>query len=192
MEEFEIAHVGVRQASRGLEVIDLYKRDTPYYQFQKGSSMTAVATLPYCPDCSEVYEFRKGQVGPKWAMEPTDYEFRLAYKTDDEGVTFAYCTRCKRDMREPLFNETVLEPKVEIPTLKEIYINGVFYQNGRYWMEVSDFKAVMIQHREGVKVQLCFIHQNGDVKRMKNEAFSNAKNLEIKDGKMGVKAHLWE
>jgi len=50
----------------------------------------------------------------------------------------------------------------------------------------------MIQHREGVKVQICFIHTNGDVKRMKNEAFSNAKNLLMKEDSIGVKSNMWE
>ena len=30
----------------------------------------------------------------------------------------------------------------------------------------EDFKTNMIKHRQGVKMQLCFIHKNGDVKRM--------------------------
>tara|TARA_R110000851_G_scaffold37876_7_gene97568 strand:- start:15087 stop:15683 length:597 start_codon:yes stop_codon:yes gene_type:complete len=191
MADFEIAHVKFNQSSKGLKVTDLEKI-TPYYQFQKGSSMTTIPTLPYCPNCSETYEFRKGKVGPKWSVEISDLEFRLKYKQDKEGICYASCTQCRTDLRDELIIEDYLEPKIETPTVREIFIQGIFYQNGYYWMSQESFKSVMVQHREGVKIQLCFIHSNGDVKRMKNEAFSNAKYLLMKDSNIGVKSTLWE
>lgn len=191
MTDFEIAHIKFNQGCKGLEVHDIEK-EKPYYQFQKGSSQTAVATLPYCPNCSETHEFRHGKVTPKWSLEISDLEFRLKYKTDKNGEVYAYCTKCRADLREDLIIEELLEPKIEIPTVREVFVQGVYYQNGFYWMLLKDFKSVMVQHREGVKVQLCFIHTNGDVKRMKDKAFSNASNLLMKEDKIGVKSIMWE
>ena len=142
--------------------------------------------------CSGTHEYRGNSVIPKWALEVSDLEFRLNYKIDEAGNTYASCTSCKGDLREELLIEDFLEPKIEIPTLREIFIKGIYYQNGYYWLKKQDFKSVMIQHREGVKVQICFIHTNGDVKRMKNEAFSNAKNLLMKEDSIGVKSNMWE
>lgn len=191
MENIKIAHIKINQSSKGLIVSDVVK-NKPYYQFQKGSSMTIVPTMAYCPHCSGTHEYRGNSVIPKWALEVSDLEFRLNYKIDEAGNTYASCTSCKGDLREELLIEDFLEPKIEIPTLREIFIKGIYYQNGYYWLKKQDFKSVMIQHREGVKVQICFIHTNGDVKRMKNEAFSNAKNLLMKEDSIGVKSNMWE
>jgi len=191
MKGIEIAHINFNQGSKGLEVFDIIKTQ-PYYQFQKGSSVSTVPTLAYCPNCSQTHEFRHGKVTPKWSLEIADLEFRLHYQEDENGEVYASCTKCNTDLREDLIIEDFLEPKVEEQTVREVYVKNVYYKQGYYWMKQKSFKSVMVQHREGVKIQLCFIHSNGDVKRMKNEAFSNAKYLLMKEDNIGVKSTLWE
>ena len=193
MTDIEIAHVKFKQASKGLSVIDKTQTE-PFYTFQKGSSMTAIATLAYCPDCSLTHEYDKrfGKVVPKWAMDSNDYQFNLAYKQDENGEWFAECLQCGLDLRTEHDQDAMLEAYVKKPVMKEVYINGVYYQAGHYWMDIDDFKINMKKVRGGAKIKVCFVHKNGDVKRLKNEAFSNAKGLQMAEGKIGIKANLWE
>ena len=193
MDDIEITHIKFNQSSKGTQVFDKEKSE-PYYTFQKGSSNTAVATLPYCPSCSATHEYDKrfGEVKPKWSMNSDDYEFRLEYKTDENGELYACCSVCGWDLRKENTFEIELEPVKTEETIKEIYLKGVYYSRGCYWMSKEDFKTNMIKHMQGVKMKLCFIHKNGDVKRMKPQAFSNAKYLEMENNKVGVKAICWE
>ena len=193
MEDIEITHIKVNQSSKGRLVKDIPERK-PYYTFQKGSSNTAVATLPYCPSCSATHEYDKrfGEVKPKWSMDSNDYEFRLLYEVDENGELYALCSICGWDLRKEDTFEDLLEPVKEEETVKEIYLKGVYYSKGCYWMSKEDFKLNMIKHRQGVKMQLCFIHTNGDIKRMQNHAFNNAKYLQMENNKVGVKASCWE
>jgi hypothetical protein len=191
MKDIEIAHIKFGESSKGLEVSTIEK-EIGYYQFQKGSSMTAVPTNSYCPVCSKTHENKYGKLIPKWSLEIQDLELRLSYGEDENGCLYAKCDICGFDMRKDFDLYSTLDPIIEEEIVKDIFVNGVYYQNGFYWMKTDNFKEGMMKFKEGVKIQLCFIHNNGDVKKMKNEAFKNAKNLQMKGNEIGIKANLWQ
>ena len=191
MKDIEISHIKQGEAAKGLIVSKVVK-STGFYDFKKGSQMTTVPNMAYCPDCSSTHELKWGGVIPKWILERKDLEFRLAYQTDENGIVYGYCTVCNRDLRDELFDEDLIKPKTPEPTTKEQYVKGVYYKEGYYWVEFDDYKKARLAFSDGIQIKLCFIDPNGDIKAMNNQAFSNARYLKSEGTKLGIIASMWE
>ena len=92
------------------------------------------------------------------------------------------------DLREELFIEPIIKAEKPKAIEKEIMIQGAYFSEGFYWIDVGDFKKTMIKFREGVKVKLCIQQKIGpsvNILTMSHDAFKNASELSMKNHKIG-------
>lgn len=179
---------------RGLTVIPENK-DVGYYIMQKGSNQSAIPHSTYCPSCSSTEEYKYGTVQRKWSLDIGDLEFKLSYRKTDSGELYACCDVCGLDLREDISDFDFIQQEKPKPIEKEIMVQGAYFSEGFYWIDVEDFKKTMIKFREGVKVKLCIQQKIGpsiNILTMSPDAFSNASELSMKNGKIGIPRKFWK
>lgn len=193
MQEYPNSFAKQGEGLRGLEVIPESK-EVGYYIVQKGNSQSAVPHSSYCPSCSSTDEYKYGKVQRKWSLDIADLEFKLSYKKDEKGL-YASCDVCGFDLRDELFIEPEIKAEKPKAIEKEIMIQGAYFSEGFYWIDVEDFKKTMIKFREGVKVKLCIQQKIGpsvNILTMSHDAFKNASELSMKNHKIGIPRKFWK
>lgn len=127
------------------------QKESPYREitYRNGNS-TWKATTIFCPTCSKVREKDSANGGfkDKWVVNKEDYFFTLRYAQDQEGKTYAECSKCGTDLR---FHIPEFDTYVSIilrsddddgPPLPTMMFTDTQYEQGFFFFPASEHERI--------------------------------------------------
>ncbi len=181
---------------KGAKTVEIY--DCPEieltYSKLKGSGDCWYPLTVYCPKCSNTHEFssRGNEWKSKWLIEEMDYSFTVEYGIDDEGETFAQCSKCGFDLREEYIYGSQDESKEDDYNndFHQVSLLGVSYADGCFVIPLESFKEAI---REGYKRKATLFATVGSLSyKIAWEAYSNPDNIISKDKCVFLRKNLWK
>ena len=179
------------KGAKTVEVFDL-ESEIFTYSKQKGSGECSYSLTVFCPKCSDTHEYNsKGHVWKsKWIIEDKDYSFQVVYSEDEDGETFAKCSKCDFDLRDEYIYGSVDEKPTPVGDLHQVSITGVSYADGCFVMPLDSFKKAIM---EGYKRKATLFATVGSMSyKIHWQAYSNPDNIVSKDGKVFLRKNVWK
>jgi hypothetical protein len=190
--------VEVGQAITGFEYYEPVLEKAGYHH-QFGKTETFVASVVFCPECSELKQHnpRTGKVETKRSMKQRDYCFGIVY---DKSKSKGTCANCQHEMATP--------PKLdqEMESLRAVgedhrteheWIGEATYEEGYFWLDAEDyqslFRVVIKAHREKLNLAPAVL-VGGSGYGLNNRNFlemAKKKQFKEREGLMGVPRQVW-
>ena len=146
----EMAEIGFGEAISAFEKYDPkpveFVREVSY----RNGNTTWKPNVLFCPQCTKIKEkdTQNGGYKDKWVVAKEDYHFTLNYKTDEEGVLFASCSKCGFDVRshnaeyDTYVSVILTDDNDDGPPLPIELFNEVVYQQGFFIMPSAEHERM--------------------------------------------------
>ena len=192
------AHIHFGYSSRGADVSPPAE-DLGYYERVMKGNLSIVPCTTYCPSCSDILEYNKrsGSVKRKWSLSHGDLQFKLSYRKDHNNELYAVCDNCGFDLRkEPpnTIRERLNDIEEVIKTDRYIF-KEYKYQNGNYYIPLSEFMNVAKKYKAGERVDMIINQKIGpsiNILRLKDGALKNIQGFDIQNDVIGIPKSDWE
>ena len=180
----------------GAKTVEVYElpKEVITYSKGKGSGDCWYPLTVFCPKCSNTHEFssKGNEWKEKWLIEEMDYTFSVQYRKDDDGETFAECSKCGFDLREDYIygsNEEEEKPPQEVE-IGQISLLGVSYEEGCFVVSLENFKNAI---KEGFSRKATMYAHVGSLSyKIAWEAYSDPDNIISKDNRIFLRKNLWK
>lgn len=194
----DIAHIPFGHRARGIEVSPP-DDDVGYYERLMKGKVSIMPCTTYCPSCSDLLEYdkRKGSVKRKWSLKHGDLKFKLSYREDHKGDLYAVCDACGFDLRKepPNTIRERLGGHTEVIKSNRYRFKEFKYQNGNYYIPVSEFMAVAKKGKGGERIELVIEQKIGpsvNLLRLKDGALKNTHGFDMQGESIGIPRLHWE
>lgn len=195
----KIAHIPFGHRARGIDVSPPDETDVGYYERLMKGKVSIVPCTTYCPSCSDTLEYNKrsGSVRRKWSLSHGDLKFKLSYREDSNGDLYAVCDSCGFDLRKdpPNTIREQLGDAVQIIKSNRYEFKDYKYQNGNYYVAVSEFMEVAKKGKSGERIEMVIEQKIGpsvNLLRLVDGALKNTSGFDMQGDVIGIPRSNWE
>ena len=195
MSEIVISDVPKNMGISGNEVY-APKKDSGYEVINKKGKTYVIPYSTYCPICSDTMEKGyDGKLKRKFHILEHDLNFDLKYNKDTNGELYATCDSCGFDLRKDVDNNHNSLKKEEIERIKRsIYVKGVKFSHGNYYLNYQDFIEFARSWNEGNLIELIISYKVMSQEyryKLNEECLKDVSSFHKNDGKLGIPRKFW-